>query len=157
MKTIVGSLLLLLLAPVAAFASTPATMHMTVTAAGVQAQTQDAYTANKPIAIDVSADRSLGVRAVAAVLTAPSGSSARVPLAALGNNHFSGTLLLVESGAYTVALQTQIGASTIASGTVSLTSVAQASVPQHVEWAAVGILPIAGFALVGLLRRRANA
>ncbi len=156
MKTLLGLLLFLGFTPLAASASTPASLNLTVTSAGVQAQTQERYSANAPVAVDVKSDAALRIKSVAAILLAPSGAKVRVPLAALGNGRFTGTLTLSEPGAYTVALSTQLGGASIDSGAISLNVVAAAgSVPQHVEWAAVGIIPIVGFALAGYFRRRA--
>jgi len=156
-KTLLGLLLFLGFTPLAASAATPAALNLTMTSAGVQAQTQEHYPANAPVAVEVKTDVALHVKSVAAVLAAPSGSKVRVPLAALGDGRFSGTLTLSEPGSYSVALSTLIGGASIDSGAISLNVVAAAaSVPQHVEWAAFGIIPILGFTLAGRLRRRAG-
>ena len=156
MKTLLGLLLFLGFTPLAASAASPAVLNLTVTSAGVQAQTQERYPANAPVAVEVKTDVALHVESVAAVLAAPLGTKVRVPLAALGNGRFSGTLTLSEPGPYSVALSTQLGGASIDSGTISLNVVAAADVaPQHVEWAAFGIIPIVGFALAGRLRRLA--
>lgn len=156
MKTLLALLIFLGFTSLTALAASPATLNLTVTTAGVQAQTQDRYAANASVAVDVKSDASLHIKAVAAILIGPSGSRLRVPLAAIGNGRFSGTLTLSEPGAYSVALSTQLGGASIDSGPISLNVVAAASVPQHVEWAALGIVPVIGFAFVGLLNRRAT-
>lgn|GEM_PF-1687814 len=158
MKTLLGLLVIFGLTTLAASAAAaPAALQMSITSTGVHAQAQDRYPANTAVSLDVSADRGLDVRSVDAVLTAPSGTTLRIPLAALGNDRFHGTLTLNEPGAYAVALSTQLGGSSINSGAVALTVVAAAAVPQHVEWAALGAIPLIGFAATGLLLRRRRA
>lgn len=158
MKTLLGFLVIVGLTPFAASAATaPATLQMSITSSGVHAQTEDRYPANTAVSLDVTADRALAVRSIAAVLAAPSGTTLRVPLAALGNDRFHGTLTLSEPGAYTVALHTQLGGSSIDSGAIALTVVAAAAVPQHIEWAAIGAIPLIGFAATSLLLRRRRA
>ena len=139
MKLLAGLLLSLALAPIAASASTiPPTLTMNITNAGVRTLSEDRYPANGPLSIVVNSDHSLGIRAVTLTVNAPSGKLEVVPLT-LSANRFTGTLMLHEVGAYTIALTSSYASGAVVINAIALTVVPTASRPQHVEWASAGL------------------